>query len=230
MDMMTIAMYVMVGVIMVMMVVKMIKDMTGKKKPKMVEIPRDTNERLEKAYKIAIKGKLNKDRMRHTLWASGDAIIQGYQVGDIIGIQPQNEMYKMHIKEHWWMFWKKAIPIYVDPMICSDLNCKDIIVECRGFEAVTEGLIFPIPVHNTTNLEAIYVGRDNYRLGRVLKQSMDDLSQDADILPKMAMRGDPMSASAEIGQFEEMPELEEKSIRKHQIKQYKNRMKESGGE
>lgn len=219
----------MVVVMIVMMGIKMIKDVTGKK-AKMIEIPRNTNERLEKAYKTMIKGKLNKDRMRHTLWISGDKIIQGYRVGDIVGIQPQNEMYKMHIKTRWWYFWKKALAIYVDPILCSDLNCPDIVVQCRGFEAVTEQLVFPIPIGSTKNLESIYVGRDNFRMARVLKQSMDDLNQDGDILLKMAMRGDLVSAGMEIGRPDMMPEIDEEVIRKSQQRQYKESLKQDRGE
>jgi len=227
MDWLMPVMMVMVVVMVVMMFVKMIKDMTGKK-DKYVEIPRNTNERLEKAYKLAVKGKLNKDRMRHTLWITGDKYIQGYRVGDIVGIQPQNEMYKMHIKDRWWMFWKKALPIYIDPILCSDLNCPDIIVQCRGFESVTDGLIYPIPVADTQNLESIYIGRDNFRLARVLKQSTDDMNVDADILLKMAMRGDLGSAGSEIGLPEMMPEVKEELIRKAQERQFKRSIQ--GGE
>ena len=218
-------MMVMVGVIVIMMVVKEIQGMSSKKE-KYVEIPRNTNERLEKAYKVAVKGKLNNDRMRHTLWTTGDKFIQGYRVGDVVAIQPQNEMYKMHIKTRWWYFWKKANPVYIDPILCSDLNAKDIIIKCRGFEAVTDGLIYPIPVADTENLESIYVGRDNYRLSRVLKQSTDDMNADADILLKMAMRGDLGSAGSEIGMPEMLPEIKEESIRKAQEKQFRRRLSE----
>ncbi len=228
MDWLMPVMMIMVVVMVVMMVVKMIKDMSGKK-AKLVEIPRDPNERLEKAYKRMVKGKLNKDRMRHTLWISGDKIIQGYRVGDIVGIQPQNEMYKMHIKTKWWYFWQKALPIYVDPILCSDLNTPDIVVQCRGFEAVTEDVVFPIPLGDTANLECIYIGRDNFRMTRNLKQSMDDLNQDTDILLKMAMRGDLVSAGSEIGKPEMMPEIEEATIRKAQERQYKRQIQGDGG-
>lgn len=219
----------MVVVVMCLMGFKMMKDMFGGKKPKMVEIARDSDERLEKAYKRMIKGKLNKDRMRHTLWISGDKVIQGYRVGDIVGIQPQNEMYKMHIKPRWWYFWKKALSIYIDPILCSDLNVPDIVVQCKGFEAVTEGVVFPIPIGSTKNLESIYVGRDNWRLARILKQSMDDLNQDGDILLKMAMRGDLDVAGAEIERPEMMPEIEESKVRGYQQKQVRDKYSGSGG-
>jgi len=220
---------IMVVVIIVMMVVRMIKDMAGKKKPQKIEIARDSDERLEKAYTRMIKNKLNKDRMRHTLWITGDKYIQGYRVGDIVGIQPQNEMLKMHIKSHWWMFWKKAFPIYIDPILCSDLNCKDIVVQCKGFEAVSEGLYFPIPVADTKNLEAIYIGRDNWRLSRILKQSMDDLNQDTDVITKMAMRGDLERAGFEIEKLHIMPEIEEEKVRKYQQREVRDRYSGSGG-
>jgi len=229
MDWLSPIMMIMVIVMVVMMAVKMIKEMASKGKKKTIEIPRDPNERLEKAYKLAVKGGLNKDRMRHTLWCSGDRIIQGYRVGDIVGIQPQNEMYKMHIKSKWWMFWKKAIPIYVDPILCSDLNCKDVVVQCRGFEALSDGLIYPIPVSGTENLEAIYVGRDNWRLARILKQSADDVNTDTDILLKMAMRGDLARAGSEIGRPEIIPEIDEEIVRKQQAKRYRQMLEPDEG-
>ena len=207
-----------------MMLFNMLKGMFGKKKPKTIEIARDSNERLEKAYKHMIKGKLNHDNMRHTLWITGDKYIQGFRVGDIVGIQPQNEMYKMHIKRRWWYFWKKSVALYVDPILCSDLNTPDIVVSCKGFEAVTEGLVFPIPIESTPNLEAIYVGRNNFRMARIHKQTMDDLNQDGDYLLKMAMRGDMESAGAEISRPDRMLEVEEAKIRRQQEKDYKRRI------
>ena len=229
MDWLMPVMMVMIMFIFGMMFFKMFKDMGSKKKPKMVEIARDSDERLEKAYKRMVKHKLNKDRMRHTLWISGDKFIQGYRVGDIVGIQPQNEMIKMHIKSRWWFFWRKAVPIYVDPILCSDLNCPDIVVKCRGFEALTEGVYFPIPVSDTKNLESIYVGRDNWRLSRNLKQTLDDLNQDGDLLLKMAMRGDLERAGSEIERPYMMAEIEEDKMRRYQQKQVRDQYQSGGG-
>ncbi|MCK4545401.1 hypothetical protein KAU43_07670 [candidate division WOR-3 bacterium] len=229
MDWLQPAMMIMVIAMVGLMVFNMMKGMFGKKKPTMIQIARDSNERLEKAYKIMVKGKLNNDRMRHTLWISGDKMIQGYRVGDIVGIQPQNEMLKMHIKTRWWYFWKKAVAIYIDPILCSDLNTPDIVVQAKGFEAVTGGLVFPIPVSSTKNLEAIYVGRDNFRMARIHKQTMDDLNQDADFLLKMAMRGDLDSAGNEISRPDSMAEIEEKKIKKAQERNYRDELDNRSG-
>ncbi len=224
MDWLQPAMVIMVVAMVGLMVFNMIKDMFGKKKPKTIEVARDSNERLDKAYKRMIKGKLNHDNMRHTLWITGDKYIQGFRVGDITGIQPQNEMYKMHVKRRWWYFWKKSEALYIDPILCSDLNTPDIVVQCKGFEAVTEGVAFPIPIESTPNLEAIYVGRNNWRMSRIHKQTMDDLNQDGDFLLKMAMRGDMTSAGAEIERPDSMLEIEESKIRRQQEKDYKRKV------
>lgn len=216
------------GVAVVIMVWKMLKDVGGNK-PKMVDIARDPDERLEKSYKIMVKGKLNSDKMRHTLWLSGDRYIQGYRVADITAIQPQNEMYKMHIKNHWWMFWKKANAIYVDPILCTDLNCKDIVVNGKGWEAVTMGVVFPIPVANTEDLEAIYIGRDNFLNARLLKQTNHDLNRDSDLLLKLAMRGDLSMAGTEISMPEMMPQVEEDAVKKAQSRRVKQDL-QGGGE
>ena len=208
-------------------VVKMIKDMFDKrKKPQMVEIPRDAVERLTKAYKSAIKGKLNKDRMRHTILLSGDEIVQGYRVGDVVAIQPMNEEYIVYVKPRWWYFWKKALAIHLDPEITTDWNCKEVVIEARGFEATTEGLIYPIPRAGTENLEVIYVQRAKNRHIRVLKQTLADLDVDTDVILKSALRGDIIQAHSEVGRFEEMPSIEDEKLRKRQQKAYMNQGEE----
>ena len=206
-----------VVIIMIMMGVKMAKEMWEKNtKPKMIEIPRDTSERLDKAYKVAIKAKLNKEKTRHTLWTSGDALVCGGRVGDVTAKQLQNEEYIIYIRLYWWMFWKRAVPVHVDVQLCTDWNAKHIIVECRGFEAVTEGLIYPIPQYGTKNLEAIYTQRSNTKEVRYLKQFGSDLDTDLDISPKIALRGAIDVAHSEIGRFEEMPTIEQTDIRARQ--------------
>jgi len=204
-------------------VAKMVKDMMDKrKKPHMVDIPRDAIERLTKAYKTSVKSKLNKDRMRHTLLISGDEIIQGYRVGDIVAVQPMNQEYLIYLKPRWWYFWKKAVPIHLDPEITTDWNCKEIVVEARGFEALTEGLIYPIPRGGTENLEVIDIQRAKNRHVRVLKQTTSDLDVDSDVILKSALRGDIALAHAEVGRYEEMPSIEDEKLRKRQQKNYMN--------
>lgn len=217
-------MYMLAGVVIVVMIVKMIMESIGKrKKPKIVEIPRDTVERLNKAYKTAIRSKLNKDRMRHVLLVSGDELIQGYRVGDIIAVQPLNEEYIVYVKQRWWMFWKKPISIHLDPELTTDWNCREIVVEARGFEAVSEGLIYPIPRYGVECLEGGYIQRGINREMRVLKQSVADMDVDADIIPKYSLRGDMSLAHSEVGRFEEMPTMEEETLRKKQKRNvYKN--------
>lgn len=220
-------MMVLIGVMFVVMLMKELQNAFGKKKDKMVELPRDSYERLNKAYKSGVKGKLNKDRMRHRLWISGDEYIQGYKIGDIMGIQPKNEMIKMHIKSKWWYFWQKATPLYIDNLLCTDLNCRDIVVEARGFAPHTIGVIFPIPRTNTKNLEAITIGRNNFLLSEILIQSMHDINEDSDILMKNAMRGNMLHAMREIGMYGEVPTLEEKELIRTQRKSVKSGLKES---
>lgn len=205
----------------IMFVVKMVKDMMDKrKKPHMVDIPRDAVERLNKAYKTSVKSKLNKDRMRHTILLSGDEVFQGYRVGDVVAVQPMNEEYLIYLKPRWWYFWKKAIPIHLDPEITTDWNCKEVVIESRGFEATTEGLVYPIPRGGTESLEVIYVQRAKNRYIRTLKQTLADLDVDTDVILKSALRGDIMLAHSEVGRFEEMPSIEDVKLRKRQEKAY----------
>jgi hypothetical protein len=216
MDMSTII-YPLVIVLIIIMGVKMASDMFGKKKkPKMIEIPRDTSERLEKAYKAAIKGKLNKEGGRYTIWTSGDELIRGGRVGDVTAKQLQNEEYILYIKRYWWMFWKKAIPVHVDVQLCTDWNAKNVVVECRGWESTTEGLVHPIPQYGTKNLEAIYGQRACTKEVRYLKQFISDMDTDLDISPKIALRGAVEPAHSEVGRFEEMPTIEQEEIRRKQ--------------
>jgi len=221
-------MYILVFVFIIMFIVKFIKEMIDKrKKPQYVEIPRDTMERLTKAYKSSVKSKLNKDRMRHTILLSGDEVFQGYRVGDVIAVQPMNEEYIIYLKPRWWYFWKKAIPIHLDPEITTDWNCREIVVEARGFEATGEGLIYPIPRGGTENLEVIYVQRAKNRHVRVLKQTVADLDVDSDVILKSALRGDIALAHSEVGRFEEMPRIEEEKLRKRQQKAYMSQGEDS---
>jgi len=182
----------------------------------MVEIPRDTKERLAKAYKKSIRGRLNRHRVKHTLWVSGDKYFDGYRVGDIIAIQPMNEEIIAHIKWRWWYFWRRAVPINLDIELTTDFNCKDVVVEARGFEAVVEGENYPIPRSGVKGLEAAYVQRSRNLTARVLKLSISDLAVDADIIPKAALRGDVGAAMSEISRYDEVPELREEEIQRRQ--------------
>lgn len=221
-------MYILVAVIFGMMMIKMVKEMLEKnKKPKYAEIPRDTRERLVKAYKTTIKGKLNKSSMRHTLFISGDEFVPGRRVGDILGYEPMNEEIICHIRKHWWMFWKRTTPLHLDVQLCTDWNAKHIVVEARGFEALTEGEIYPIPRRGTKFLEAIYIQRAKTQQARVAKQTIYDLDTDSDIMPKMALRGDMGLAYSEVGRFEEMPRMKEEDLRKSQDKLLKKRISEN---
>lgn len=227
MDGIVVVSYIMVGAVIGMMVIKMVRDMLEKsKKPKYAEIPRDTKERLLKAYKTTIKGKLNKSSMRHTLWISGDETVPGRRIGDVLGYEPMNEEIFCHVRKYWWMFWKKATAVHIDVQLCTDWNAKHVVIESRGWEAMTEGEIYPIPRRGTKFLEAIYVQRAKTQQARVVKQSIYDLDTDGDIMPKMALRGDMSLAYSEVGRFDEMPKMEEKEMRQKQDSLLKKRMGE----
>lgn len=209
--------WVMGAMVVVMVIMMVMKEILGMgKKPRMIEIPRDTKERLVKAHRMAIKGKLNKTKMRHRLWVSGDEMFVGYRVGDIMAYQNQNEMYTIWIRKYWFAFWQKVLKIKVEPMFCTDFNCRDVIIDARGFEAMTEGENYPIPPYLTADLEKLYIARENYNEATVLKQTLDDYDTDMDIIPKVAMRGDYGFAMSELGRYEEMPTIPEKDLKKKQ--------------
>ena len=96
----------------------------------------------------------------------------------------------------------------------------EVVVEGRGFEATTEGLVYPIPRGGTESLEVIYVQRAKNRYIRTLKQTLADLDVDTDVILKSALRGDIMLAHSEVGRFEEMPSIEDVKLRKRQEKAY----------
>lgn len=207
-----------------MYVIKAIKDSIDKnKKPTMVQITRDADERLIKAFRIGAKAGLNKSRFFFTLWTSGDQMIQGYRVGDIMAVQMMNEEYIFFVKKNWWEFWKrKTVPIHVDPELCTDMNTKHIVVDAKNIEAVTEGEYYLVPQYQTDNLELIYAQRANTRTVRFLKQSLIDTDKDTDYIVKAALRGDVISAMSEIAKFEDMPEFKEEQMKKRQQQAYNN--------
>lgn len=222
--------YPIIVIMIIMMGVKMIREMMEKnKKPKQVDIPRDTSERLTKAYRTSVRGKLNKEKIRHTLWTSGDELVSGCRVGDVVAKQLLNEEYIIYVKKFWWFFWKKPIEIHLDVELVTDWNAKHVIVECRGFEAVTEGLVYPIPRVGTINLEAIYAFRSKNKELRFLKQTVADFDIDSDISPKIAIRGDVGAAHSEVGRYEEMPQLEANEIKKRQREELRRKYN-TGGE
>ena len=142
----TVFMYMMIVVVIVMLVMNTIKE-HRKKKTKDVEIPRDTMERLTKAYKNMTRAGLNKERTKYTLWMSGDKYFPGYRAGDIVAIQPQNEEYIAYLKNRWWYFWRRPIPVKLDVELITDFNCRDIVAEARGYEAQSEGEYYLIPTY-----------------------------------------------------------------------------------
>lgn len=216
--------YPLVGLMLVGMVMGMFKN-SFKKKKKEVEVPRDTVERLTKAYKVMAKGGLNRRRVRHTLWISGDRHYQGYKLGDVVALQPMNEEVLVYVKWKWWYFWKRALPIHLDIELITDWNCRDIVAEAKGIEAVTEGLYYLIPCGGILagTLEVCYIQRFKNRSTRVLKQSIIDADIDSDVIPKIALRGNIETALIEIGKHDDMPIMSEDEIRRQQ----KRRLKES---
>lgn len=222
-SMMPVLTYGMVIAMVGMLVMQLWKSMSGKKK-KQVEIPRDTMERLTKAYRVMSRAGFNRRSLRHTLWVSGDKYFQGYRMGDIVAVEPQNEEYFVFIKPRWWYFWKKAIPVHIDVELCTDWNCRDIVVEGRGIEAATEGEYYIIPIHGIPKgyLETAYIQRMKNRTVKVLKQSIMDADVDLDCIPKIALRGDPSAAFSEVGRYEEMPTLTEDELQRQQRKSLRN--------
>jgi hypothetical protein len=221
--MMPILMYGMVIAMVGMLVMQLFKSFSGKKK-KEVEIPRDTMERLTKAYRVMSRAGFNRRTVRHTLWISGDTYFQGYRMGDIVAVEPQNEEYFVFVKPRWWYFWKRAIPVHIDVELCTDWNCRDIVVEARGIEAVTEGEYYLIPTHGVKKgyLETAYIQRMKNRTVKVLKQSIMDADVDLDYIPKIALRGDINAAVSEVGRYEEMPTLSEDEVQRQQRKALRN--------
>jgi len=228
---MSLLMYGMMILMVLMLVMGFIKDNFNKKKKKDVEIPRDTMERLTKAYKNMTKAGLNKERVRYTLWMSGDKYFPGYRAGDIVAIQPQNEEYIAYLKNRWWYFWRKPIPIKLDVELMTDFNCRDIVAEARGYEAQTEGEYYLIPSHGVPKgmLEKAHIKRAVNREIRVLKQSIMDADVDIDCIPKIALRGDIGAAFTEVGRYEEMPSLPEEELSRQQKRMLRDQNKATGG-
>jgi len=215
--------YIMVVVIVGGMGFKMIMEFIGKtKKPKKVEIPRDTMERQHKAFKQLSRAKLNKTKIRHTLWMTGDEIFIGYKVGDVLGIIPNPYMYRIIYRKKWWYFWHKPIVLHIDPELCTDWNAKEIIIEGRGFKPITENQFYVVPVHGTTKIELIEINRCNAREFDVSLQTIFDRGIDLDIIPKIAMRGSQEDAFSEIGRFEEMPSIPHEKVQKAQRQMYED--------
>ena len=221
-DLMMFMMYLLMGVMILGMVIRQIKDQMGKKK-KDVEVPRDTIERLTKAYKVMARGGLNRRRVKHTLWISGDQYFQGYRLGDIIALQPLNEEYLVYTKYRWWYFWARAVPILLDVELITDWNCRDVVAEARGIEATTEGVYYLIPCYGVPRgtLERAYIQRFKNRMVRVLKQSILDADVDLDTIPKIALRGDITAALSEVGRPEDMPSISEDEIKRYQKRMVK---------
>jgi len=218
--------YIMVVGIIGAMAFKMIMEFIHKtQKPKKVEIPRDTMERQKKAFSQLSKAKLNKTKIRHTLWMTGDELFIGYKLGDMLGIIPNPYMYRVVYRKRWWYIWTKPIILNIDPELCTDFNAKEIIIEGRGFKPITENQFYVVPVHGTVNLELIEINRTTAREFDVMLQTLFDREIDADIIPKIAMRGDQESAFAEIGRFEEMPSIPQEQVKKAQRQMYED----SGG-
>jgi len=220
---MMLMMYLLVVVMVIGMVMGLIKD-NFKKKKKEVEVPRDTIERLTKAYKVMAKGGLNRRRVKHTLWISGDQYFQGYRLGDIIALQPLNEEYLVYTKYRWWYFWARAVPIILDVELVTDWNSREVVAEARGIEATTEGVYYLIPCYGVPKgkLERAYVQRFKNRMVRVLKQSILDADVDLDVIPKIALRGDISAAMSEIGRPEDMPSIGEDEVKRYQKRMVKD--------
>ena len=229
-DLLMIVMYLLMGVMVLGMVVNMIKDNMKKKKIE-VDVPRDTIERLTKSYRVMAKGGLNRRRVKHTLWISGDQYFQGYRLGDVIAIQPMNEEYLIYTKYRWWYFWRRAVPIFLDVELITDWNCHDVVAEARGIEATSEGVYYLIPCYGVPKgiLERAYIQRFKNRMVRVLKQSILDADVDLDVIPKVALRGDVGAAMSEIGRPDDMPSISEDEIKRYQKRMVKESYQGPGG-
>ena len=179
-------------------------------------------ERQKKAFKQLAKAKLNKTKIRHTIWMAGDELFNGYKIGDIMSIIPNPYMYRVVYRKKWWYFWTKPIILHIDPELCTDWNTKEIIIEGRGFKPITENQFYIVAVHNTKKIELMEINRDIARSFDVSLQTLHDREIDRDIIPKIAMRGGQEEAFAEIGRFEEMPSIPHEKVKKAQRQLYED--------
>lgn len=184
------------------------------KKSKFVEIPRDALERVVKNTKKPIKHGLGVKISKKTVYFSGDEIVPGYRLGDIIGgiLEPQE--YILFIRPRWWMFWKKPLRILVEPELITDFNGDECVIEGKGLYTLDEYHTYVIPCYGIGNLERLDIFRSQNQLSRVLKQHDGDIKSDTDFIPKAALRGQAALAFVELDKVMEMLRMSEEEIRK----------------
>ena len=129
-SMMTPIIGVFLVVMVIMMFVKMGKNLMGSKKVKKVDVPRNPTERLVAHNKEALQ--FNRSGHRK-IKISGDAYIKGYFLGwGLYGVIPDNTEHIFFVRRKRWFTKEKAAMLVVEPHLIGDLNTREVMVKARG--------------------------------------------------------------------------------------------------
>ena len=201
-------------VMVVMMFVKMAKQMMGSKKPKMTDIPRSPAERLEIYYKEAMQyNRCGAFKIK----LSGDPYKKGYFMGwGVFGVIPDNTENIFFVRRKRFFTKEKAMMLLVEPHLVKDLNTKELVIEARGITKIGQ-VLYPIPTADTPKgvQDKMWKTRDEHFQTRLLQIMSMDLNTDLVESPKAAIRNSIIQASREetsIGNMERMTEEERQGV------------------
>jgi len=103
------------------------------------EEPRDHVERWISSHRKSSKD--NKPRSLNWIWTTGDKDTPKVRIGKIVGIEPWKNNYIIYVRNRKnWV----SIPFIAPREICTDINRKNLWVECLGFSSAGPYRI-PIP-------------------------------------------------------------------------------------
>lgn len=203
-------------VMVIMMFVKMAKQMMGSKKEKKLDVPRNPAERLTTYYKEAMQyNRCGAFKIK----LSGDPYKKGYFMGwGVFGVIPDNTENIFFVRRKRFFTREKAMMFIVEPHLVKDLNTREIVIEARGITKVGP-VLYPIPTADTPKevQDKIWKRRDEHFQTRLLQILSMDLNTDLVESPKAAIRNSIIQASREeyeIGAMERMTEEERQEISK----------------
>ena len=201
-------------VMVIMMFVKMARQMMGSKKAKMLDVPRNPAERLETYYKEAME--YNRCGPFKII-LSGDPYKKGYIMGwGVHGVIPDNTENIFFVRRKRFFTRQKAMMLIVEPHLVKDLNTREIVIEGRGVTKIGK-VLYVIPTADTPKevQEKMWKRRDEHFQTRLYQIMSMDLNTDIVEAPKAAIRNSIIQASREeyeIGAMERMTEEERREI------------------
>ena len=211
-------------VMVIMMFVKMAKQMMGSKKPKMTDVPRNPSERLETYYKEAMEyNRCGPFKIK----LSGDPYKKGYFMGwGVHGVIPDNTENIFFVRRKRFFTKQKAMMLVVEPHLVKDLNTRELVIEARGITKIGR-VLYPIPTADTPKeiQERIWKRRDEHYQTRLLQIMSMDLNTDIVEAPKAAIRNSIIQASREEYEIGAMERITEES-RQEIIKKKESELEE----